>query len=114
LTHVFRCEREYFTPLSALRSLIGLNPKDKAPIGVFSANERVTAVQTDDSFSQPGASADRACVVVIYGPELGKRAALGQGNFEIGGWSRPALPMDLEPNSRNLARIPFAGQRHVI
>ena len=29
------------------------------------------------SFSQVSASGDRACLVVIYGPELGKRAPIG-------------------------------------
>ena len=65
-----------------------MNPKDKPPIGAFSAPERVTAVDKEkdkeSSFSRPAVSSDRACLVVIYGPELGKRAALGQGNFEIG------------------------------
>jgi hypothetical protein len=67
--------------------------KGKVPIGAFSAPERVTAVDRD-SFSQPPVSSDRACLVVIYGPELGKRAALGIGNFEIGRSSRSDLAID--------------------
>jgi pSer/pThr/pTyr-binding forkhead associated (FHA) protein len=91
-----------------------LNPKDKPPlIGAFSVPERVTAVDRD-SFSQPPVSTDSACLVVIYGPELGKRAALGQGNFEIGRSSRSDLPIDQESISRHHARISFDGQRHVI
>jgi len=93
-----------------------LNPKDKQAPGIggaFGAPERVTAVDRD-SFSQPPVSSDRACLVVIYGPELGKRAALGQGNFEIGRSSRSDLPIDQESISRHHARISFDGQRHVI
>jgi diguanylate cyclase (GGDEF)-like protein len=78
-----------------------------------SVPERVTAVDMS-SFSQLPASTDRACLVVIYGPELGKRAALGQGNFEIGRSSRSDLPIDQESISRHHARISFDGQRHVI
>ena len=65
-----------------------------------------------DAFSQVGASNDRACLVVIYGPELGKRASLTQSTFEIGRSSKCELPIDQESISRHHARITFDGQRH--
>jgi two-component system cell cycle response regulator len=46
-----------------------------------------------------------ACIVVIYGPELGKRAALGRGVFQIGRSSKNELPIDQESVSRHHARI---------
>ena len=67
-----------------------------------------------DPFSRHGASTDKACLVVIYGPELGKRASLGQAVFEIGRSSRSDLPIDQESISRHHARISYDGQRHVI
>ncbi|MBX3234016.1 MAG: GGDEF domain-containing protein [Labilithrix sp.] len=60
------------------------------------------------------APVERACLVVIYGPELGKRAALGHGAFEIGRSSKSDLPIDQESISRHHARITFDGTRHLI
>jgi diguanylate cyclase (GGDEF)-like protein len=77
------------------------------------AGERVTAVDME-SFSKAGSSSDRACLVVIYGPELGKRAALGPATFEIGRSSRSDLPIDQESISRHHARISWDGTAHVI
>jgi len=45
------------------------------------------------------------CLVVIYGPDLGRRIALGFGNFDIGRSSKNDLPLDQESVSRNHARI---------
>ncbi len=67
-----------------------------------------------EGFSTVPKTRDRACLVVIYGPELGKRAALGPGTFEIGRSSRADLPIDQESISRQHARITFDGDRHVI
>lgn len=92
---------------------IGIKPEPKVRSPFDSVPERVTAVDIQ-AFSQPPVSADGACLVVIYGPELGKRAALGQGNFEIGRSSRSDLPIDQESISRHHARISYDGQRHVI
>ncbi len=75
--------------------------------------ERVTAVDLA-RISQVSKSEGRACLVVIYGPELGKRAPLAQATFEIGRSSRSDLPIDQESISRNHARITFDGERHVI
>ncbi|HVH47006.1 MAG TPA: GGDEF domain-containing protein [Labilithrix sp.] len=75
---------------------------------------RATIPDTEEGFSIAPKSSERACLVVIYGPELGKRAALGHGAFEIGRSSRSDLPIDQESISRHHARITFDGQRHVI
>ena len=75
--------------------------------------DRATALDLE-SFSQTVKGTDRACLVVIYGPDLGKRAALGHGNFEIGRSSRSDMPIDQESISRHHARISFDGHRHVI
>src|SRR5262245_19412187 len=76
--------------------------------------ERVTIPDSVEMFSKVTTSSDRACLVVIYGPELGRRASLGQGAFEIGRSSRSDLPIDQESISRHHARITFDGKRHVI
>jgi diguanylate cyclase (GGDEF)-like protein len=87
-----------------------VHPKDPPPFG-----ERATLIEaTSTPFNRVSISTDRSCIVVIYGPELGKRAALGQGAFEIGRSSRCDLPIDQESISRNHARISWDGQRHVI
>jgi diguanylate cyclase (GGDEF)-like protein len=52
-----------------------------------------------------------ACVVVLYGPELGKRAAIGRGAFQIGRSSRNDLPIDQESVSRHHARITSSNTR---
>jgi diguanylate cyclase (GGDEF)-like protein len=75
--------------------------------------ERATALDLE-AFSTVAKSTDRACLVVIYGPELGKRAALGHGTFEIGRSSRADLPIDQESISRHHARITFENGRHYI
>ena len=80
----------------------------RSALGSDPAHERVTAIDMV-SFSQVSASTDRACLVVIYGPELGKRAPLGQATFEIGRSSRSDLPIDQESISRHHARITFDG-----
>jgi diguanylate cyclase (GGDEF)-like protein len=46
-----------------------------------------------------------ACVVVLYGPELGRRATIGRGAFQIGRSSKNELPIDQESVSRHHARI---------
>lgn len=76
--------------------------------------ERLTIPDTGQGFSKITTSSDRACLVVIYGPELGKRAPLGHGAFEIGRSSRSDLPIDQESISRQHARITFDGYQHVI
>jgi two-component system cell cycle response regulator len=55
------------------------------------------------------AAAGDACIVVIYGPELGKRVRLGTAPFEIGRSAKNDLSIDQESVSRNHARITFDG-----
>lgn len=78
-----------------------------------SPRDRVTALEVA-TFNQVATTTDRACLVVIYGPELGKRAPLAQVAFEIGRSSRSDLPIDQESISRHHARLTFDGQRHTI
>jgi len=89
---------------------VGYKP-DHSPLG--SPADRVTIPDHID-FNTVTTSTDRACLVVIYGPELGKRAALGHGGFEIGRSSRSDLAIDQESISRHHARITFDGKGHVI
>jgi diguanylate cyclase (GGDEF)-like protein len=53
-----------------------------------------------------------ACIIVIYGPELGKRMQLGGSSFEVGRGSKNDLCLDQESISRNHARITFDGADH--
>jgi diguanylate cyclase (GGDEF)-like protein len=53
-----------------------------------------------------------ACIVVIYGPELGKRLQLGTASFEVGRSSKNDLFLDEESISRHHARITFDGKEH--
>jgi diguanylate cyclase (GGDEF)-like protein len=55
-----------------------------------------------------------ACVVVLYGPELGRRATIGRGPFQIGRSSKNDLPIDQESVSRHHARITPQGRAHAI
>ncbi len=55
-----------------------------------------------------------ACVVVIYGPDLGKRLPLGTAPFEIGRSAKNDLPIDQESVSRHHARITFDGQGYCL
>ena len=79
-----------------------MNPRD---------SER-TQVTNLAEIGQPKAaiSIGTACVVVIYGPDLGKRLALGTAPFAIGRSAKNDLPIDQESVSRHHARIAFDGQ----
>jgi len=59
-----------------------------------------------------GGTSGEACIIVIYGPELGKRLPLGKGNFGIGRSAKNDLFLDQESISRQHARITFDGARH--
>jgi diguanylate cyclase (GGDEF)-like protein len=93
-----------------------VDPKDPRITGkqAESPFERSTALDVAGAFSTFAASSDRACLVVIYGPELGKRAPLATGTFEIGRSSKSDLPIDQESISRQHARITWDGQRHAV
>ncbi len=73
-----------------------------------------TAFQPPGYPGKRASGAQGACLVVIYGPELGRRATLARGTFEIGRSGRCDLPIDQETVSRHHARITFAAGSHVI
>jgi diguanylate cyclase (GGDEF)-like protein len=73
-----------------------------------SETTQITRVRIDASGARP-ARPGEACVIVIYGPELGKRIKLGTAPFRIGRSASSDLPLDQESVSRNHARITFDG-----
>jgi diguanylate cyclase (GGDEF)-like protein len=56
----------------------------------------------------------QAFLMVLYGPELGRRALVGRGAFEIGRSSKCALTIDQESISRHHARITYLQGTHFI
>ena len=52
--------------------------------------------------------------MVLYGPELGRRAPIGRGTFQLGRASKNELPIDQESVSRHHARITPQGRGHAI
>ncbi len=78
-----------------------------------SERTRVTQIHRQGQAEEP-ARPGEACVVVIYGPELGKRLQLGTAPFTIGRSSKSDLFLDQESVSRNHARISFDGTQYWI
>jgi diguanylate cyclase (GGDEF)-like protein len=76
--------------------------------------EMQTVIDRADAAIAPKASSESACIVVIYGPELGRRAAVSRANFEIGRSAKSDLAIDQEAVSRHHARISWDGMRHII
>jgi two-component system cell cycle response regulator len=72
-------------------------------------SERTRVTRLKDVTTPKPADAGAGCVVVIYGPELGKRLQLGTAPFGIGRSARNDLSIDQESVSRNHARITFDG-----
>jgi diguanylate cyclase (GGDEF)-like protein len=66
---------------------------------------RITELAAGPDAGRPG----DACIVVIYGTELGRRVQLGSAAFEIGRSSTNDLFIDQESISRHHARISFDG-----
>jgi diguanylate cyclase (GGDEF)-like protein len=66
---------------------------------------RITELAAGPDAGRPG----DACIVVIYGSELGRRVQLGTAPFEIGRSSTNDLFIDQESISRHHARISFDG-----
>ena len=66
---------------------------------------RITELAAGPDAGRPG----DACIVVIYGTELGRRVQLGTAPFEIGRSSSNDLFIDQESISRHHARISFDG-----
>jgi diguanylate cyclase (GGDEF)-like protein len=76
-----------------------------------SERTRVTRIQAPaakPSEVRPG----EACIIVIYGPELGKRIQLGTAPFTVGRSAKSDLFLDQESISRNHARITFDGTQY--
>ena len=63
---------------------------------------------------QPARTHQDACLVVIYGDDLGRRIPLGQRPVIIGRSSRVDVQIDQESVSRNHARVAFNGQGYVL
>jgi diguanylate cyclase (GGDEF)-like protein len=79
-----------------------------------SQKTRITKlIDEDPKDSRPKNPGD-ACIVVIYGPEIGRRVALGTSAFEIGRSSKTELFIDQESISRHHARITFDGAGFLI
>ncbi|WP_129347327.1 GGDEF domain-containing protein [Sorangium cellulosum] len=55
-----------------------------------------------------------ACLVVIYGTELGRRIPLGTGAIECGRSIQTDIPLDDEAVSRRHARISWSGGSYVV
>jgi diguanylate cyclase (GGDEF)-like protein len=64
--------------------------------------------------TRPSRAQREACLVVLYGTELGKRVALPQSTFTIGRATKADLQIDQEAVSRRHARIEYSGARHTI
>jgi diguanylate cyclase (GGDEF)-like protein len=73
-------------------------------------SERTRVTRITELAAGPDASrGGDACIVVIYGTELGRRVQLGKAPFEIGRSSSNDLFIDQESISRHHARISFDG-----
>jgi diguanylate cyclase (GGDEF)-like protein len=77
-----------------------------------SERTRVTRIQQERPGGGDGPRPGDACIIVIYGPELGKRVQLGTAPFEIGRSSKNDLFLDQESISRQHARITFDGTQY--
>ena len=77
-----------------------------------SERTRVTQIHRAEGHGDEPAKPGEACIIVIYGPELGKRLQLGTAPFAIGRSSKSDLFLDQESVSRNHARISFDGTHY--
>lgn len=75
-------------------------------------SERTRVTNLHGEAAQQPARPGEACIIVIYGPELGKRLQLGTAPFAIGRSSKNDLFIDQESVSRNHARITFDGTQY--
>jgi diguanylate cyclase (GGDEF)-like protein len=73
-----------------------------------SERTRVTRQIEGPGPARPGG----ACIVIIYGPDLGKRIELGTTVFQIGRSAKNDLFIDQESVSRHHARLTFDGRSH--
>jgi diguanylate cyclase (GGDEF)-like protein len=77
-------------------------------------SKTITAVEPVRGVASSARRRGEACVVVLYGPELGKRATVGRAAFQIGRSSKNELPIDQESVSRHHARITSSARAHYI
>lgn len=76
-------------------------------------DERATGVDLDAFRPGPPRVAG-ACIVVVYGAELGKRVVLAHAPLEIGRSSQSGLCVPQESVGRRHARVAWDGRRHVL
>ena len=74
-------------------------------------SKTITTVEAAPATATSAKKRGEACVVVLYGPELGKRATIGRGAFQIGRSSKNELAIDQESVSRHHARITSTASR---
>ncbi len=81
------------------------------PAGSDDPNDRnlVTVMTTRSDLKVPSIDPADACLVVIYGEELGRRLRLGSGVVEAGRSSKCDLAIDQESVSRHHARVSWTG-----
>ncbi len=77
-------------------------------------SERTRVTRIHEPAAAPAASRGDACIIVIYGTELGRRLELGAAPFEVGRSSTNDLFIDQESVSRHHARITFDGDGYSI
>lgn len=71
----------------------------------------VTVIQPPSS-TAPQSGSSAACLVIIYGADLGRRVVLDGNPLEIGRSVKCDLPIDQESVSRKHARLSFDGNRY--
>src|SRR5215471_16280594 len=70
---------------------------------------------TDVDAPQPKGGASReACVVIIYGTDLGRRMTLGRSTFTLGRSSKSDLSLDQESVSRHHAKLIWSGHHYAV
>jgi diguanylate cyclase (GGDEF)-like protein len=79
-----------------------------------SQKTRITTVHDEVRRGKPPTRPGEACIVVIYGPEIGRRVSLGSAPFDVGRSSKNDLFIDQESISRHHARITFDGASYAI
>ena len=72
-----------------------------------------TVVTVVRSPAKPAEDRD-ACLVVIYGDDMGRRIPLGTGPMTLGRSSSCDVQIDQESVSRNHCRVSFDGKRYVV
>jgi len=61
-----------------------------------------------------GGGESDACLIVIYGEDIGRRVPLGKGRVVLGRSSQADMQVDQESVSRNHCQITFRGKRHTV